>query len=431
MSDIEQEHEDLLAFLYACPVGLVDFDRAGGIRMINPHAMKLLLPLSGNRDVQNLFAILEGSAPEIRNRIDAFVAETGGICDGHRMTVDFGTGPSGAEPKTLACTVVKLSPDRFIASFTDVSMQVAQERRLRQAETWFASLLGGVNDYAVLSILPDGTIDAVNDCFFRQTGFEGHRVLGRSLDTFLTADPLTGALRLADQLRIAERDGWCLDESWQTRRNGERYWCQRLFAARRCRDGVTLIGYSVVLRDVVPQSADTQSLRRMLTVDELTGAANRSHFGRTLERELRRYQEEGAPLSLLLMDIDHFKAVNDAHGHPVGDILLRSISGFCKATLRPFDLFARIGGEEFAALLPETSLEEAVAIAEMLRGGIETTVVETPVGSIGVTASFGCATASDVAGTIDALIKQADDQLYTAKRSGRNRISAATALAAA
>jgi diguanylate cyclase (GGDEF)-like protein/PAS domain S-box-containing protein len=425
VSDIEQEHEDLLAFLYACPVGLVDFDRAGEIGTINPHAMKHLLPLCGTRDVGNIFAILEGCAPELRNAVDAFPRATGSICDGHRITVDLGNGPGGAEPKTLACTIVKISPDRFIATFTDVSVQVSQERRLRQAETWFASLLGGVNDYAVLSILPDGTIDAVNDCFFRQTGYDGETVLGRSLDTILIADKAMGTLRLADQLRIAERDGWYLDESWQTRRNGERYWCQRLFAARRDTDGRTLLGYVVVLRDVVPQSSDTQSLRRMLTVDELTGAANRGHFGRTLERELRRHQDDGAPLSLLLMDIDHFKAVNDAHGHPVGDVLLRGISGFCRTMLRPSDLFARIGGEEFAALLPDTSLAEALEMAERLRGGIETTVVETPAGSIGVTVSLGCVTATPGTGTIDALIKQADDQLYAAKRSGRNRISAA------
>jgi diguanylate cyclase (GGDEF)-like protein len=431
MSGSDQEAFGLLEFLYACPVGLVEFDRSGAIKIINPHAMKHLLPLASGRGAGNLFTILEGCAPEVRNLVDAFAPDTGTICDAHRITVDLGRGAGGADPKTLACTIVRLAADRFIATITDITLQIVQERRLRQAETWFGSLLSGINDYAVLTLLPDGRIESVNACFARQTGRDDDRVVGSSLDTIITTDSAMGAPSLIDQLRIAEREGWALDESWQTRLNGERYWCQRLIAACRGKDGLSLTGYTVVLRDVVPQASDTGLLRRMLTEDDLTGAANRAHFSRLLERELRRFHDQAVPLSLLLIDVDHFKAVNDAHGHPVGDAVLRQITETCMTTLRASDLFARLGGEEFAALLPRTPLAEAIQIGERLRAAVEALVVATTGGPIRVTASFGCVTATEAFATIDQLIKQADDRLYAAKRAGRNRVSPVAAPVAA
>jgi diguanylate cyclase (GGDEF)-like protein/PAS domain S-box-containing protein len=419
MSDnLERDHEQLLEFLYACPVGLVEFDATGAIVMINPHAMKHLLPLSGVRDAGNLFIMLEGCAPELRNLFDDYPKDRGTIVEGHRIAVDIGVPRNGKDPKVLACTLVKLGPNRAMATFAEITIQVAQERRLKQTETWFGSLISGVNDYAVLSITSDGIVDGVNAAFTRQSGQAVEEVTGKPLATILNDDD--GSPSLRDQLQLAERDGWYLDESWQTRSTGERYWCQRLFTVRPSADDRAILGYYVVLRDVVRDGSDTSDLRRLLLYDHLTGAANRTHFLQSFEREQRRWRESGQSLSLILLDVDYFKAVNDAYGHPAGDIVLKQLAQVCMAALQPSQLFARLGGEEFAVLLPNTPLLEAIAIAQTLRDAVASMGVAVASGPLEVTASFGCATATTDCATIEGLIELADTQLYTAKRAGRN-----------
>ncbi|WP_242140262.1 sensor domain-containing diguanylate cyclase [Sphingomonas sp. TREG-RG-20F-R18-01] len=429
--DLERDHQQLLEFLYACPVGLVQFDSAGEILMINPYAMKHLLPMAGTRDPANLFAMLEGCAPELRNLFDDYGKERGTVCDGHRIAVDIGAVRKGKDPKVLACTLVKLGADRAMATFTEITVQVAQERRLKQTETWFGSLISGVNDYAVLSLTPEGIIDGVNAAFARQTGRRIEDVAGQALDAILNTDTASGTLSLSDQLRLAERDGWYLDESWQQRRTGERYWCQRLFAVRPAGERGACGGYFVVLRDVARDESDTSDLRRMLLCDHLTGAANRTHFLQAFEREQRRWRQDRQPLSLILLDVDHFKAVNDTYGHPTGDVVLKQLTQVCSAMLRPADLFARLGGEEFAVLLPNTPLDEAARIADRLRQSVEAMVVTADAGPLRITASFGCVTASDACSSVEGLIGLGDTQLYAAKHAGRNRVYTRAALPAA
>ena len=150
-SQLEGEHTQLLQFLYACPVGLVEIEPEGEIVMINPIAMRLLLPIARIPLIVNFFDIIEAYAPELRNLLDAFEEEHGPICEGQRLVIRPEIADAGRVPKVLSCTLVKLSKERFMVTLTDISKQVDQERRLRQAEAWFASLMDGVNDFAVVS----------------------------------------------------------------------------------------------------------------------------------------------------------------------------------------------------------------------------------------------------------------------------------------
>lgn len=422
--------EQLLEFLYACPVGLIECTAAGEIGMINPHAMQHLLPLAGARDAGNLFAAFEQHAPEVRNIVAAFAPATGRICDGHRIFVELGAKRRNAAPKVLACTVVKLGPDRLMATLTDISHQVAQEQRLREADMWFATLLNGINDYAALTIRPDGAILSADTSFTRQTGHDCAGLAGRKLGDVLGMDASGGDLRLDEQLVIAGREGWDLQEGWQPRANGERYWCQRLVVARSEGADAILSGFSVILRDVPRRDAAAEDLRRLLTCDHLTGAANRRHFSQELEREQTHWRQLRHPLSLVVLDLDHFKAVNDRHGHPIGDVLLCRVTEACTALLPPRGIFARLGGEEFGALLPRYDGEQAMGLAETLRRAVAELEVETPDGVLKVTASLGCATLDEAEGSVDALIELADERLYAAKREGRNRVHRPPALAA-
>ena len=413
----------LLEFMYACPVGLVEIDWSGEIQLINPHAMKHLLPIAAatGRDMINLFDALQDCAPELRNLVEDYARSSGTVCENHRIVVDLRQQRDGRR-KVLSCTIVRLRDDRAIATFADVTVQVEQERRLKLADAWFGSFLDGVNDYAVLAIASDGTIESVNEAFMRQTGHACLEVKGRVLSDVLDLDEAPWALCMSDQFRLAQNEGWSLNESWQRRRNGETYWCQRLTVARVGDDGTTVEGYTVVLRDVVHQASDSGELRRLLTQDHLTGAANRSHFLQRFEQALQLWKRNGQPLSLVLVDIDHFKSINDDYGHPAGDQVLRGVAQTCIANLRPGCLFSRLGGEEFAALLPNTTLPEALSIAERLRAAVADERTIASGREIGVTASFGCAAAATHAETTDELIKMADERLYEAKRTGRNRV---------
>jgi PAS domain S-box-containing protein len=289
MAKVKNEEERLFEFLYAAPTGLVEINASGRIAMINPYAMKHLLPLAETRDTGNLFAMLERCAPELRNLFDDFAQERGTICDGHRIMVDL-RRPQEAEPKVLACTLVKLDADRAIACISDITAQVVQERRLKQAETWFSSLMDDVNDYSVISVTCDGIIEAVNVSWTKQTGYARDTFIGRTLADIFSSAVGDATLDMAEQLRLAARDGWHLDEIWHVRKDGTRYRCQRLLAARAGIDG-QFAGYTVVLRDVPPQMYHTDDLRRLLTQDHLTGAANRARFQQLFERALQALQE--------------------------------------------------------------------------------------------------------------------------------------------
>ena len=429
MTDISGE-EELLEFLYACPVGLIACAANGEIGLMNPHAMQHLLPLAGARDAGNLFSALERHAPELRSIVAAFAAPTGRICDGHRIFVELGEGHGTAPPKVLSCTLVKLGADRLMATLSDISGQVVQEQRLRQADTWFATLLDGVDGYAALTVAPDGTIRSADPCFARQTGHDHDAVTGHNLADVLTSDTPGGDLRLDEQLVIAARDGWHLQEGWQQRADGGRYWCQRLVVAQPSKDDASPPQFSVVLRDVPRREDAAEDLRRLLTCDHLTGAANRRHFSQAMAREQRHWRELRQPLSLIVLDVDHFKAVNDRHGHPIGDLVLRRMADACAALLPPCGIFARLGGEEFGVLLPRYAHTQALHLAEDLRQAVATLVVEAPLGPLTITASFGCATLDEVDGSIDALITLADQRLYAAKRGGRNQVFRSQASAA-
>ena len=155
--------------------------------------------------------------------------------------------------------------------------------------------------------------------------------------------------------------------------------------------------------------------------DHLTGLANRRRFERQLEREVGRVLRFDRPFTLLMIDIDNFKNLNDTFGHDAGDDAIRGISRVLREGTRGIDLASRIGGEEFAVLLVETGLSAGVEVAERLRVAIK--ALETPSGGR-ITASFGVAECPSDAQTASEILKAADVALYEAKRSGRDRVVA-------
>jgi two-component system cell cycle response regulator len=158
--------------------------------------------------------------------------------------------------------------------------------------------------------------------------------------------------------------------------------------------------------------------------DSLTGVYNRRYMNAHLDRKIMEIAETGKPLSLIFFDLDHFKQVNDQHGHGAGDAILRGLAKRVTGCVRNFDLLARYGGEEFVVIMPDASHDVAVSVAERLRCAIEREPMESDEAgkSLCVTASLGVATTTDFNETPDVLIERADKALYEAKRQGRNRV---------
>ncbi len=164
-----------------------------------------------------------------------------------------------------------------------------------------------------------------------------------------------------------------------------------------------------------------EEIKQLAFTDGLTGLYNHRRFQERLDEELKRAERYGEPLSLILLDIDHFKRVNDTYGHPAGDAVLKKLAEIIKRTVREIDFPARYGGEEFAIITLKSRARNAEKIAERLRKTVQKTVIKTEDTEITVTLSLGIASYPDDATTREALIEKADQALYKAKNSGRNR----------
>lgn len=167
-----------------------------------------------------------------------------------------------------------------------------------------------------------------------------------------------------------------------------------------------------------------QELIKLASTDSLTGVANRRHFLRRLENEMLRSRRSGRAFSLLVIDLDHFKQINDTHGHAAGDAVLVHFTRTVTDLLRRVDVFGRTGGEEFAVLLPETDLDGAVQLAERLRYVVAESSFEWEGHPLPITISIG-ATSSYATEEADDLLRRADKALYQAKKTGRNRVVSA------
>lgn len=164
-----------------------------------------------------------------------------------------------------------------------------------------------------------------------------------------------------------------------------------------------------------------QHILSLAAVDSLTGLFNKRHFDDVFAKEVSRAEQTQAPLSLIVLDIDHFKRINDGFGHPTGDVVLKHVAAIVKHQSRPSDTLCRVGGEEFAAVLPHTDLSEATRAAESIRAAVEAAVCEVAGTPIPATSSLGVAQLSPRE-TPEALYQRADARLYAAKHGGRNRV---------
>ncbi len=221
-------------------------------------------------------------------------------------------------------------------------------------------------------------------------------------------------------------DGWPQGDfatiSGQEMALGERWF--QLQGTRILAENGELAGYSIVVFDITARKQAEAQLALLARSDALTGLANRRHFGEQAASEFARARRLGQPLSVLMFDIDHFKRINDTHGHPVGDEVIRRVARLAGQQLRTLDPLGRYGGEEFIAVLVACPLPPALEMAERIRRAVGDAPHDLAGLPLAVTVSLGLAALSDDCASVDELISRADQALYRAKQGGRNRVCA-------
>lgn len=287
----------------------------------------------------------------------------------------------------------------------------------------YAAMVQSVSAFGIYLIDTRGRIISWNTGAERLTGFDGADVIGQPYAALFTAEQRDQ--RVPDQLLgHAKYKAHIADE--QPRRKAN----QTTYTAKFTLDLVLdsnreHAGFVEVIHDVSSARARERDLVKLATRDHLTGLANRGFFVEQATAELQRAERYNDPLTVVMVDIDHFKQVNDTYGHDVGDLALRHVADTLLKQTRKIDIVGRMGGEEFALILPRAARQPATEMCERMRQAIGSRPVPHPSTPFKLTASMGLASRGEDKEDLDQLLKLADNALYRAKRGGRNRVEAA------
>ncbi|MEO6953737.1 MAG: GGDEF domain-containing protein [Polyangia bacterium] len=248
---------------------------------------------------------------------------------------------------------------------------------------------------------------------------DGECTIGRGADCDIQVDRDSVSRRHAKVTR--QGTGWQVEDLGST--NGS-YVNDNQVTAYALRDGDLLKIGNAIFKFLIGSNIEAayhEEIYRMTIIDGLTHTFNKRYFLDTLDKEIPRCTRHARPLALVMFDIDHFKKINDEHGHLTGDFVLREMARRIKSRVRKEEVFARYGGEEFAVILPETTLEQAMKVAEDLRKLVAASSFDFEGDRIMVTVSLGVGV-TDKEMLPEPFIKIADDNLYKAKRGGRNKV---------
>jgi diguanylate cyclase (GGDEF)-like protein/PAS domain S-box-containing protein len=332
---------------------------------------------------------------------------------------------SEIEPGILAVAVVSAASILLllglVTAFFDrklATLTAHEAIALTQSEERLRALHRNASD--IVAILDSsGTITYEASSASPILGLHTNDMVGRQLADFVTPDQVADvhglvSMLLADQgaratleLRMQHADG-----SWRD---------MEVFGKNLVHDPA-IGGLVINARDMSERKRFMAELERLSQTDALTNTLNRRGFLKLAEREFERARRSGHPITLVMIDIDHFKGVNDSFGHAAGDMVLSTIADGCRKHIRSTDILARFGGEEFIILLVDTSLDTAHEIVARLHHGVADNRVTTIKGDVSVTASFGIATVDAGMVDLETAIRLADEALYEAKNSGRNCI---------
>ena len=268
---------------------------------------------------------------------------------------------------------------------------------------------------------PGPKIIYVNDAFTETTGYSAEEVIGKTPRIFQKEgtdkeelSKIREALEKKEPVRVTLRN---------FSKTGKEYWVDISILPLRNTEG-KVTHFASIQRDITEYKKLEQDLQILCRTDPLTTAANRRAFNEILSQEFSRFKRSQKEYALIMIDLDHFKSINDQHGHSVGDQVLIEVTERCKDNIRVHDILARLGGEEFCILLPYTDSDQAKKVAERLREKIEIKPIIVDGLRVKVTISVGISLVSTGDEDGHQAMERADQKLFQAKESGRNQICA-------
>jgi len=307
----------------------------------------------------------------------------------------------------------------------DIIERQHAEAALRESEQRFRTIFENAA-IGIAQISVEGRYLQINEAFCRILGYTTQEFLTQQFTSSQITHPddLAADLRKLANLVETGGDSYSLEKRY-IRKDGSIAWVHLSVFLMRDESKKPMYFISAG-QDITERKALQLTIERQAQVDYLTGLSNRRHFINEGEAELARAIRYEKPLSLMMLDIDFFKLVNDTYGHKTGDFVLQRISELFKEALREIDIIGRLGGEEFAILLPETNMEKAIEVAERVRQLIESAEIALEIGlPLRATVSIGVTTLMNSEINIDMLLHQADQALYEAKKTGRNKVCVA------
>lgn len=309
-------------------------------------------------------------------------------------------------------------PGEDLSDFTPAR----HESLLRTDPAKYAELVRNVSAYGIYMVDQQGLIQSWNRGAANITGYAERDVLGKPYALVFSESGVREGQPLKT-LTYARTHGHCRDDQNRRKRSGEEFVAHITLDAVRTESG-EISAYIEVFHDITEQKRREDRLYQRATRDALTGIYNRGHFTEMATIEIDRARRFAEPLSVVLLDIDHFKKVNDTHGHEVGDKVIISVADTTAKAIRKIDFIGRIGGEEFAIMLPRANKEPAIEAMQRLRIKLAAQRVHVIDKDINVTVSIGIATLRPTTKDLAELLRNADAALYKAKREGRNRVEA-------
>ncbi len=409
--------DGLLDLFVLSPVGMVALDDEGRVEVANPSAKRLLHPFLRSGDLSPFFDVLSPWVGDLGSRARSFEEPRGVVQEGMLLQVSGGRGESVA----LLLSLVKRGTNQFIALVTDASRVAELESETRALVAQLRAVNHGVRDYALYLVDENGVVMSWSESSERVHQCAASSIVGQSM-AVLAPEDAGGEAHVRELLNAASQNGWSEEEGFRLRRDGTPFWSTTVVASLDNNGGERR--FQVMTRDLSERRRLEELVREGVgtATDDLTGVATRRGFYDVAATEIARARRYAQPLTLLLVDPDKFRELNEANGTSFGDECLRAIAWVCRQESRTTDVIGRVGGEEFAVLLPSTELSGGLVLAERIRERMQRHVFPGAHSGVRCTLSVGVAELREGASTVDALLVLAETAVGRAKQAGRNLV---------